>query len=181
MLLQIAPQAGSAKARSLDQELVIMANNRSKTRRRFIFRAVASLSLSAVVLVLLVCMRRDRLTISDNVRSLERPVAALQAQIDSLGQLPSTIPAVPDRLGLAYANDTVREYAREATGPVLIGNAATQPLILGDDGHAVLIYEAGKVRCEWWARSRFVNEWLAQSARIREWDLHRQAAPPQLP
>jgi hypothetical protein len=102
-------------------------------------------------------------------------------QIDQFGQLPASLPDVPERLGLSYVPDVVREYTREATQPVIIGSSVPHELILGGEGNSVLIYDRGKVRCEWWPRTRFVSTWHAQSARIQQWDLARRATPPQLP
>jgi hypothetical protein len=175
MLLQIMPPV-----RATGLEMAIAAN-RTRARRRWIIRATLSLSFSAAVLILLVILQRDQMAISDCLQSMSRPLAALQAQVDDLGQLPAVCPDVPARTQFSYAPDLVREYARESTGPVIVGSSATQPLLLGSDGNGVLIYEDGQLRCEWWSRVSFVREWQAQNVRIRKWDQQRHAAPPQLP
>lgn len=175
MLLRIAPQV---RAAALDSRVT---TSRLRARRRWIIRGSVSLTLSAALLVLVVLLRRDQMTVDDCLRAMSRPMAALQAEVDSLGQLPAVIPDASSRIQLSYVSDLVREYAREATGPVIIASSATLPLVLGSDGNGVLIYEDGKIRCEWWSRVRFVREWHAQSARIRAWDQQRRAVPPQLP
>lgn len=179
MLLRAAPNTGT-KGQHLEQELHIAAQ-RVRARRRWIVKAAVSLSLSSTLLIILVVLQRDRMAINDLMRSLDRPLAVFQTQIDELGQLPATFPDVPARLGIVYASDLVREYAREATGPVIIANSDTTPLILRSDGNGVVIYEKGTIRSEWWPRTQFVHEWLAQSAHIRKWDQTRRAQLPQLP
>ena len=175
MLLQIAPELRAAALHSP------VTTSRLRARRRWIVRGSVSLTLSAALIVLIVVLRRDQVAVDDCLRAMSRPMAALQAEVDSLGQLPAVVPDVSSRVRLSYASDLVREYARETTGPVIIASSATRPLVLGNDGNGVLIYQDGKIRCEWWSRVRFVREWHAQSACIREWDQQRRAAPPRLP
>lgn len=178
MLLWMAPQTG-LKA-GLGQTDVVTAC-RLQARRRWLIRAGVSLTLSSLLLVLFVCLQRDRMTVRSCLRNMERHVVALQAEVSELGQLPAELPASSSRFTLVYASDLVREYARQVQEPVIVGHSAVQPLMLGHDGHGVLIYENGTVRSEWWPRPKLLGQWQAQSLRIRDWDFRRHLTPPELP
>lgn len=179
MLFRAVPQTG-AKLRDLDHESVILAN-RVRTRRRWIIKGFSSLLLSAVVLVFVVILHRDGMTVDECLTSLDRPVAEFQAAVNELGQLPASLPDLPARCRLEVAPPIVREYAREAAGPVIIGSSPSIDLLLRADGNGVILYENGKVRCEWWPRVDFIRQYRAQAAQIRKWDERRQATLPQLP
>ncbi|MBI4579802.1 MAG: hypothetical protein HY718_08875 [Planctomycetes bacterium] len=181
MILRLIPEIPvGANVRELERESMIAAS-RASARRRWIVRTGLMLGVSAIVLVVLVVGRRDRMAIDEAVRAMDRPVAALQAEIDALGQLPARMPEVPSRVAIAYASDLMREYARTATEPVIVASTARRALILQRDGNAVVIYHEGKVRQEWWSRERFINAWQAQEARIKNWEQERRSQPPRLP
>lgn len=179
MLLRAVPRLG-VKPRGRDHDWVISAN-RARARQRWIVRATLSLVLSAALLFLIVCVQRDRMAISESIASVDRPVAALQTQVEQLGQLPAAVPDIAGRAAFVYAPDEVRRYARDAEGAVIVGTSATQHLILRSDGNAVVIYEGGRLRTEWWTRARLARELHAQEVRINKWDRQLRSQPPRLP
>lgn len=159
----------------------VIATPRLHARRKWIVRASLSLSISALVLVFLVIVRRDKMTIDECMRSMARPVGTLQAQVDSLGRLPASIPESSKTLGLRYADDLVRHYAQQAGEPVIIASSPAIPLILRDNGRGVILIQDGRVWQEWWTASEFSKQERAQEARLRSWDRQRRALLPQLP
>ena len=57
-------------------------DHKVQTRRRWVFRTSAILSLTAVLLCSLVTWRRDEITMADYLRSLAEPAVELQDQVN---------------------------------------------------------------------------------------------------
>jgi len=152
-----------------------------KTRRRWAFRTVLILAISAVLLCLLVMWRRDETAKTGQLQSLAELAATLQAQVNELGRLPAIIPE-PSLHNLDfYASDADRFYASRVSQPVII--AGTQPihLLLTEDGRAVIIYQQGKIGAKWMTASEFEKAWDTQEAKITAFEQERKSSLPNLP
>jgi len=152
-----------------------------QTRRLWIFRTVVILSISAVFLCFLVMWRRDQLTVTLQVQSLEKPAAILQTRIDELGRLPAFVREFSECNLAFYVSDIERDYAIQASGPVII--AATPPieLLLSENGRAVVIYQQGKVKPTWMTVSQYDKDRQEQVVAIQAFEQKRKLQPPVLP
>jgi hypothetical protein len=160
----------------------LMAATRFSLRRWRIIQTSLMLLLTSAVLVLLVVLRADRATIAGALGSLNPVVKALQTDVKSLSQLPSALPQdlgekKPKGLTYLAAEESVREYAKAATGPVIIAWSGWLPLVWGD-GYGVIVYDNDNhtVRSEWMTSKQFLKAREAQKARIKEWEQQQRSA-----
>lgn len=179
MTMRATPEL-AARARALGPESVLLTSRRA-ARRKWIARASLSLSLTSIVLVCLVVLRRDKMTIDECMRLTHRSAVALQAQLESLGQLPACLPESSTAAGLQYADDLARHYALQTGEKIIVASSPTIPLILHDSGRCVILVEDGQVHQEWWSVTEFHKRKNAQDARARAWDRQRRIPLPDLP
>lgn len=178
--IQEAPFGISAHSLSLPDR-ILLKSSQAVHRRRWILRSSILLLVSAGLITFLVMKRRDDMAVRGLLRSLDKSVLALQAQVDALGQLPARLPETNTTLQIAYATDAQRAYAREADRPVIIATTPWLGRVTASEGAGVILYEHGKVWREWWTRPRLLGEWRAQEDRIRAFDRERREAVPVLP
>lgn len=152
-----------------------------QSRKQWVFRMVAVLTVIAVCLCFLVMLRRDQLTVTLQVHELEKPVAALQARIDELGRLPAYVSELDkSKLGF-YVSDSDRDYAIQASGQVIIAAKLPIELLLSENGRAVVIYENGKVKATWMTVSQYDEASAGQEVAVKEFEKQRKLRLPVLP
>ncbi len=181
MIPMLAPAEARGKFTLDVHGNLLNSASRTQARRRWIFRTSLLLALSAALLCSIVFVRRDRMTVNDNMRAMDAVVLELQSRVDVLGQLPLSLPVTAGSAKLVYAPGIVREYAREAPEAVIVASTPRIPLVLSSDGSPVVLYERGKVRREWWTRPQFVAAWQEQETRVKRWEQKRRATLPVLP
>jgi len=152
-----------------------------RTQRLWVFRTVLILSLFAVLICYIVMWRRDKLTMSSQLRSLAEPVAALQAQVAELGRLPASKPELSGQTLAFYASDADRFYASQVTEPVIIATTHPVHLLLTEDGRGVIIYQQGKIETKWMTASEYEKAWGSQEAKIEAFEQQRKLRPLNLP
>jgi len=149
-------------------------------RRQWVIRTSLVLILSSAALIFLVILRADQAVINSILISLAKPTAALQAEVDELGQLPATLPG-DYRIPVAYANSLVREYAKHTTQPVIVAQTWLAQPVLRGNGRGVIIYENHRVHSAWLTSQEFQEMLQAQEAAIKKWDEQRRSISPELP
>jgi len=162
----------------MDQRI---SDNRAIARRRWVFRMGFMLALAAAFLCFFVAWRRDEMTVKDQLDALADTVALLQNRVDEVGRLPAKAPRPARRALEHYALDADRYYARHATKAVIIAKSHPIPLLLGEDGQAVIVYEAGKVKAKWITVTEFQKAWRQQLEDIRAFEAQRREKPLVLP
>lgn len=181
MITRLAPESPADFQHMPGVPEVMALAKKADVRRRWVIRTSLTLALSSVLLTLVVVVQRDRSTVAEFTRSLDRSASALQTIVNSLGRLPLAAPESLSKAGLSYASAVQIEFARRTDQPVIVAATAKRSLLLGEDGHGVLIYEKGKVRAAWLPRPRFVAEYVAQQERVNKFEEARESIAPNLP
>ncbi len=161
------------------QELAMASKTRA--RRRWAMRSVLLLAFTAVVLCGLLIWRRNQATQTEFHRQLAPTVAALQERINALGTLPVTPPTREFLNTYTPADAVERQFALNASEPVMIGWTAGIHLFLQEDGRWVIFYSGGKVSCTWMTQSAFRTAQVEQMRRVNEFQEQRSRRPVELP
>lgn len=156
-------------------------SSRLRARRRWVAWTGTTLILSSLLVFLFVIWRRDNTTREDRVRAMQPLVTALQARVGELGRLPASVPEMQNVVGLRYASAQERFYAQHTDTPVLIASGLEGHLILGGDGAAVIVYEAGTLRAMWMSQRELDRKLEAQREALRAFERDLRETVPDLP
>lgn len=150
-------------------------------RRRWVFRMVSFVSITAVILCFIVAWRRDALVVNHQIRTLSEAVTDIQATLDEIGRLPAEVPELHHTPLAYYATDADRYYAINTEAPVILAAMPRISLLLGEDGHAVILYKQGKVWAEWMSATDYERAKWQQDQEIEAFEQERSEQPLILP
>lgn len=147
----------------------------AQERRQWIARSIASLFVAAMVLFVVVTVRRDAANRALFVESLEVYVQSLNDVLEKTRYLPAVWKA-PEfgpkpRLPLdafTYCDDAIRQLAVQSDEPAVVAWGPLYAMVFGRDGRAVAVYDHGKVRVEWVSEIDFRRRLDAQQARLEK-------------
>lgn len=183
--MQLSHPLQAGVSRPLDQPFVSVeeriVESKARARRRWIIRTALLLLTTSAMLFGLVTWRRDSMRITGSLQAIERPIAALQIKIDQLGRLPAILPEFEGSLIESYAGAADRFYAINSSKPSIVAVSGRIPVILGEDGRCVIIYDRGKVYSEWMKQGRFEAAMQSQWDLIQAFEQQRRSRPPALP
>jgi hypothetical protein len=138
------------------------------------------LGLTGIVLTLLVIWRRDTVAFQELTWKTQETCKAIQAHLDKLGLLPPDLPpGAPS--GFTYLSYADRFYAQHESHPVILAHSQQVALKLRSNGHAVIMYDQGKVYQGWMTADAFAEAWEAQTRDAEQFEQQRRARPLQLP
>jgi len=159
MVDELPRSTGSAAARFSD---------RSEIARRRLRRGVLLLFAAAVVLCAVVVWQRDARQIEDTRQLIDRRMGPVARYLAEHGTLPYDFPKNADQdlqgktTGFTYLEPDVIRWAMTAGQPVVIGYGHVRGLIARPDGHAVMVYDHGKLRAEWLTQSQLQDRLAKQ-------------------
>jgi len=158
-----------------------VSDDRALARRRWVFRMVSFVSITAVILCFIVAWRRDTLVVGNQIRALSEAVTGIQATLDEIGRLPAEVPGLRHTPLAYYATDAERYYAINVDAPVILAAMPRISLLLGEDGHAVIVHEQGEVRAEWMSATDYERAKRRQDQEIEAFERQRSKQPLILP
>jgi hypothetical protein len=175
----------------------LVSASKARARRRWVIRSVSLLGVTSVILCALLVWRRNEAARTSVHRDLVPAVAALQERIDSLGILPATpppsdaaspAPSLPplDVLpkvfeGYAPQDPVQRQFAMNASDPVIIAWSRPIHLFLQADGRWVVLYANKRVSSTWMTNRAFRTAQLDHMRRLVEFEKERSRRPVELP
>jgi len=152
--------------------------SKTRARKRWIIRTGLLLIITFVLLFVVVTWRRDQMNVEISLRTLDEPMAALQAKINELGRLPKYVPGFESAY---YATDAERHFAMSSAEPTIIYVTPKTELILHQDGRGVIIYQQGKLIPKWMSSSEFFSAWNHQQQSMKKFEKERFSKPPVIP
>ncbi len=132
------------------------SQERSRRARSHLGRSFVPLIAAAVVLCVLVIWQRDRRHIEAARHRISETFEPVAAYLEAHGTLPLDFPydllENPSR-AFTYAEPEMIRWALRSEDPVVIGYGKGEGLIARPNGHAVMIYDKGRLRDDWLSRS----------------------------
>jgi hypothetical protein len=182
--MQITHPLQAGVSRPMDQALVSVeervVESKVRARRRRIVRSVLLLLTTSVMLCGFVFWQRDSTLITKSLQAIDPSMSELQKKIDLLGRLPAVMPG-PDGVMESYSSSADRFYAMNSGKPTIVAVSSLVPIVLGQDGRCVIIYDQGKVYSEWMSQRRFEAAMQTQWAATKAFEKERHDRPPVLP
>lgn len=140
---------------------------RSRRVRSRLARSLVLLIIAAVVLCVLVVWQRDNRHVDAARRRISASFAPVARYLDDHGTLPIDFPyetgdQVPRTTeAFTYVEPEMIRWAVHSAEPVVIGYGRWQGLIASPDGHAVMMYQNGRLWADWFTPDQ-LNDRLAQ-------------------
>jgi len=154
---------------------------RAKARRRWVWRSAVTLALGAGCVGLVTVVHRDRTAVRVAVAGVQELGQEIRLSVERWGRLPASVELKGNPPKVFHLDDSVRLYAGQATGPVIVAVGPKVDLVLLPDGRALLHYEQGRVWAEWVDEAGFKASWSRQEDAIRAFEQELRSRPPVLP